>query len=294
VADHPAVDSVFTVATKRWRREPLTAGTRAEIARLRTRFHELQPDLAIDPQGVLKSALITRWTGAPRRVGLARPWRRERIAALGYTEALPGSKVHRHVVASNLELVRAVGGTPPADLPHPDGRWLLRRAAEAAPVAAGNGRPIVLLPGAGQAQKMLPVATLAEVARRLAALPAAVEVAWGPGERDRADAVAAAAGPEVRVAPPTGLDELVGLLAGGRLVIGGDTGPMHLAASLGVATVGVFTATDWRRNGPLGPRVEVASGIPDDSAGSVSSPHATPSCEITADEIVEVALKLLE
>jgi heptosyltransferase-1 len=98
----------------------------------------------------------------------------------------------------------------------------------------------------------------------------------------------------VRVAPPTSLDELVRLLAGARLVIGGDTGPMHLAASLGVATLGVYTATDWRRNGPLGPRVAIASGIPADSAGSVSSPHATPSCEVTADEIVEMALKLLD
>jgi heptosyltransferase-1 len=294
VAGHPAVDSVVTVATKRWRRRPLTAGTRAEVARLRTRFHELQPDVALDPQGVLKSALITRWTGAPRRVGLARPWRRERIAGLGYTEALSGSTSYRHVVANNVELVRAVGGTPPSQLPHPDGRWLLRRSHDVPPGASADGNPIVLLPGAGQAKKMLPVATLAEVGRRLLALPSAVEVAWGPGERERAVAVAAAAGPGVRVAPPTSLDELVRLLAGARLVIGGDTGPVHLAASLGVATLGVYTATDWRRNGPLGPRVEIASGIPADSAGSVSSPHATPFCEVTADEIVELALKLLD
>jgi heptosyltransferase-1 len=293
VAGHPAVDSVVTVATKRWRRHPLTTRTRAEVARLRTRFHELQPDLAIDPQGVLKSALITRWSGAPRRVGLARPWRRERIAGLGYTDAVPGSTSHRHVVASNVELVRAVGGTPPSEPPHPDGRWLLSQASEVPSAAAGDGSPVVLLPGAGQARKLLPVETLAEVARRLVTLPSAVEVAWGPGERARAEAVAAAAGSGVRVAPPTSLDELVTLLAGARLVIGGDTGPVHLAASLGVATLGVFTVTDWRRNGPLGPRVEVVSGIPADSAGSASSPHATPSCVVTAAEIVELALKLL-
>jgi len=293
VAGHPAVDSVITVATKRWRRQPLTVRTRAEVARLRTRFHELQPDLAIDPQGVLKSAVMTRWTGAPQRVGLARPWRREWLAGLAYTSTVPGSTRHRHVVASNLELVRAVGGTPPADPPRPDGRWLLHRISGVPPAVAGDDGPIVLLPGAGQARKLLPVETLAEVARRLVALPSVVELAWGPGERDRAETVAAAAGSGVRVAPPTNLDELVTLLAGARLVIGGDTGPVHLAASLGVPTLGVYTVTDWRRNGPLGPKVEVASGVADGAGGTASSPRAAASRAVTADQLVELARRLL-
>jgi heptosyltransferase-1 len=293
VAGHPAVDSVFTVATKRWRRQPLTARTRAEIARLRTRFHEFQPDLAIDPQGVLKSALITRWTGAPQRVGLARPWRRERLAGLAYTSTMPGSTSHRHVVASNMELVRSVGGTPPTDIPRPDGRWLLRQASELPSPAPWDGSPIVLLPGTGQTKKLLPVATLSEVAARLAALPSAVVIAWGPGERARAETVASGAGSGVHVAPPTSLDQLVTLLAGARLVIGGDTGPMHLAASLGVPTLGVFTVTDWRRNGPLGTNVEIVSGIAEDSTGAPSSAHATRSRAVTADQIVELARKLL-
>ncbi len=293
VAGHPAVDNVFTVTTKRWRRRPLSARTRAEIAHLRARFHELRPDLAIDPQGVLKSALITRWTGAPRRVGFARPWRRERIAGLAYNLTLPGSSSHPHVVASNVELVRAVGGTPPSDPPCPDGRWLLDGTSGMPSPTTGDAGPIVILPGAGQTKKLLPIETLAEVARRLVGLPSTVEVAWGPGERDRAEAVAAAAGAGVSVAPPTSLHELVGLLARAQLVIGGDTGPVHLAGSLGVPTLGVFTVTDWRRNGPLGPKVAVASGIPADATASVSSPHATPACTVTADDIVEQAVKLL-
>ena len=105
--------------------------------------------------------------------------------------------------------------------------------------------------------------------------------------------VASAAGPGVQPAPPTDLDQLVTLLAGARVVIGGDTGPVHLAASLGVPTVGVYTVTDWRRNGPLGPRVRVASGISDGSAASPSSPRATPARVVTADRIVELALELV-
>jgi heptosyltransferase-1 len=67
VEGHPAVDSIFAVTTKQWRRRPFSASTRAQIAVLKTRFEELNPDLAIDTQGTLKSALVTRWTSAPRR-----------------------------------------------------------------------------------------------------------------------------------------------------------------------------------------------------------------------------------
>ena len=90
VEGHPAVDRVLTVTTRRWRRRPLAGRTRAEIAVLRGRFSELAPDLAIDSQGVLKSALITRCTGARKRIGLRRPWRREVLAGLAYTDTLAG------------------------------------------------------------------------------------------------------------------------------------------------------------------------------------------------------------
>ena len=87
VEGHPAVDAVLTVATGRWRKRPFSSRTRAEIAAFKSRVHELQPDLSIDAQGTLKSGLITRWCKAPRRVGLARPWRREAVA---------GPRLHRN------------------------------------------------------------------------------------------------------------------------------------------------------------------------------------------------------
>ena len=102
VEGHPAVDAVLTVATGRWRKQPFAARTRAEVATFKGRVQELQPNLSIDAQGTLKSSLITRWCRAPRRVGLARPWRREALAGLVYTETLPGNSSRRHVIATNL------------------------------------------------------------------------------------------------------------------------------------------------------------------------------------------------
>ena len=278
VAGHPAVDAVVTTATRSWRRRPLSARTRAEAAVLRSRLQEIQPEVALDPQGTVKSALVCRSSGAPRRVGLARPWRRERLAGLAYTQTVDGCASDRHVVATNLELVRAVGGEPPPAPVAPDGRWLLDRGGATVPAGPWGASYAVLLPGAGRPDKVLSVDTLAAVARRLAGAGLAAVVAWGPGERERAAAVVVAADTGSHLAPATGLLELAALLAGARVVVGGDTGPVHLAASLGAPTLGVFLTTDPERNRPLGPRVAVVSGARPGSgpAGSATTGSARP------------------
>jgi heptosyltransferase-1 len=97
----------------------------------------------------------------------------------------------------------------------------------------------------------------------------------------------------VATAPPTDLEQLSLLLAGSRLVVGGDTGPVHLAASLGVPTLGVYTATDWRRNGPLGIAVELVSGVEVDDGAPTASAWAPRSHEIGADEVEAGIRRLL-
>jgi heptosyltransferase-1 len=294
VEGHPSIDAVFTARTKTWRHNPLSSSTRAEIALLRGRFHELQPDLAIDSQGLVKSALICRWTGAQRRVGLARPWRRERLAGLAYTQTVRGSPIGTHVAATNLELVRAVGGEPPALTP-PDGSWLLdrARALETADVSPKHPYAVVL-PGAGGAHKVLAETTLAAVSRELAGSGLEVVVAWGPGEIDRARRVVEGAGTGVRMAPPTNIFELSLLLGGAALVIGGDTGPVHLAASFSVPTVAVFLASDSRRNGPLGAKTAVVAAAQEVTSAPGGSARARPAHQVGSAEIVDSARKLLE
>jgi len=260
VEGHPAVDAVITVATGRWRIRPFSATTRAEIAALRTRFGELQPDLAIDAQGTLKSAVVARWTGAARKVGLARPWRRELIAGWGLHRTIAGSRTRPHVVATNLELVRAVGAEPPDPPSLPSGRWLVDRSADITVAGPWSVGFAAVIPGAGHPDKILSAATLAEIARHLVARGLDSVVVWGPGERHRAEEVVELGGEGVYLAPATGILELARLLGSATLAVGGDTGPVHLAASLGVPTVGVHLTTDAARNGPLGPRVATVSG----------------------------------
>jgi len=292
VEGHPAVDSVFSTRTGRWRRRPLAASTRAEVAAIKTRMRELQPDLVIDPQGTSKSAMVVRWTGAEQRIGLARPWRRERLAGLAYTDTVRGAPGQAHVVATNLAMVAAVGAKIP-ELSPPDGSWLLDLLGDRAPTGDWSTPYAVVLPGAGGAHKVLTESTLAEVARGLAADGLEVVVAWGPGEESRAAVVVEAAGTGVYMAPPTDLDELAALLGGAALVLGGDTGPVHLAASFGSPTLAVFLASDWRRNGPLGDSTAVISGAADAPAAPSGTARTRPQREVGVAEIMESARGLL-
>ena len=293
VDGHPAVDSVLTTRTGRWRRQPLAATTRAEIAAFKTKIRELEPEVVVDPQGTTKSALVTRWTRAPRRVGLARPWRRERLAGLSYTETVAGAPGQTHVVATNLAMARAIGADPP-ELTPPDGSWLLERVAGHSPSGPWSDTYAVLLPGTGGAHKVIPEGDLASTGRGLAGMGLNVVVAWGPGEESRAAAVAEAAGNGVFLAPPTDLRQLAALLGGAALVVGGDTGPVHLAASFGVATVAVFLASDWRRNGPLGPRTAVVSGAEDGPQHPSGSARVRPRRRVAPEEIITAARELLD
>jgi ADP-heptose:LPS heptosyltransferase len=227
------------------------------MAAFKARCLELEPELCIDPQGVVKSALVSWLSTAKQRVGLARPWRREWLPGLAYTTTLAGSRSEDHIVATNLEMVRALGAQPPQDLQSPDGSWLLEKCADAPLEQAWGSAYGVLLPGAGRAFKILSVEQLAEIGRILASQGLEVVVGWGPGEQDRAHDVVQQLGTGAHLAPPTDLSQLARLMLEASVVVGGDTGPVHLSASFGIPTVAVFITTSPERNGPLGRRAVV-------------------------------------
>jgi len=293
VDGHPAVDRVVVAATRRWRKRPMGRETLGELPRFGSALRGPRQDLCLDPQGTIKSAAVCRLSLAPRRIGLARPWRRELLAGLAYTGVVRPRAASPHVAATNLELLRAAGGVPPATAPAPDGRWLLGRAPNPLGPRAAAAGYAVLLPGTGQPSKIVPAETVAETACGLAERGLEPIVAWGPGEKERAIQVAELAQGRAAVAPPTGLLELAALLGGAALVIGGDTGPVHLAASLGTATVGIFMATNPARNGPLGARAAVVSTAGFSGPKATGSARASPGPPPRASEILREADRLL-
>ncbi len=229
------------------------AGTRSAPAWWRTlRLLRAQRyDLALDFQGLIKSAVLARASGAARVLGFPRAHLREPAARLFYTEAVaPGPGVH--VVHKNLGLVRALGITPgpprfPLSAPLDD------RLAGLLPAKDAHGRrPFAIVnPGAGWPNKRWPPARFAALAAYLRdrhGLPSLVT--WGPGERDLAEAVVAAAAGTARMAPATSLGDMIALVQVAALFVAGDTGPLQLAAALETPIVAIFGPTSPARNGP--------------------------------------------
>jgi heptosyltransferase-1 len=188
-------------------------------------------DVAIDFQGLIKSGIIARASGARERIGFDRTLVREELSAW-FTNRHVHVDPTKHVVDWNLALSGAPA-LPPA----------LPFAAFAQGHFPHLRDKIVLLPGAGKPQKLWPVERFRELARNLGDQAVVV---WGPGEEELARSIGCA------LTPPTSLRELASVLHYAKLVIGADTGPLHLAAALGTRVIGLYGPTNPQRNGPYG------------------------------------------
>jgi heptosyltransferase-1 len=207
-------------------------------------------DVAIDFQGLVKSAALARLSGARRVVGFDRRALRESLAAAFYTERVEVGE-GTHVVHKNMRLAAALGATA-TDLEFPIAA--VESSAIEAFVAA-QATPFALInPGAAWPNKRWPAERLGEVARRIRDHHGLASVVlWGPGEEAAGKSVVDAAGGAARLAPPTGLKDLIALARHARLIVSGDTGPLHIAAAVGVRAVALFGPTNPARNGPWDP-----------------------------------------
>jgi lipopolysaccharide heptosyltransferase I len=204
-------------------------------------------DVAIDFQGLLKSAVLARLSGATRVLGFDRAALRERAAAPFYRERVDVGE-RGHVIDKNLRLAGAIGASGDV-LEFPIGPV---ESAVAAGTRARFPRGYALInPGAAWPNKRWPAERFGAVADLLQHrfdLPSVVM--WGPGEGDLAEAVVAASNGAAVAAVATNLPDLVAMARGARLVVSGDTGPLHIAAAVGVPAVALFGPTNPARNGP--------------------------------------------
>jgi lipopolysaccharide heptosyltransferase I len=215
----------------------------AARAELRARRY----DVALDFQGLIKSAALARLSGAGRVVGFDRRALREGAAALLYTERAEVGE-GRHVVHKNLRLAAAVGAdTSVLDFPIRP----VESPALADLRARGMDRFTLINPGAAWPNKRWPPASFGQIAARIKKRHGLASVVlWGPGEQPLAKEIASASEGAAIEAPPTSLTDLVGLSRAASLMVSGDTGPLHIAAAVGTPVVGLFGPTDPHRNGP--------------------------------------------
>jgi len=212
-------------------------------ARLRARTY----DVAADFQGLIKSAALARLSGARAVVGFDRASLREPAAAFFYTRAVDVGGAG-HVVFKNLELAASLGAADgPLEFP-------LARTDERAVTEVRRqvtGPYAIINPGAAWPNKRWPPDRFGRVAAHLERRHQLRSIVlWGPGERDLAEAVVRDSDGASVVAPATTLPDLVALARQARLIVSGDTGPLHIAAAVGVPVVSLFGPTDPDRNGP--------------------------------------------
>jgi heptosyltransferase-1 len=238
---HPAVDEVMTVATRRWRKAPLSAATWREIAAASRAIRAHRYDAIIDTQGLLRSALIAR-RARGRRHGYDRSSIRERLAASFYdvrhTVARQAHAIERNRMLTGLALGYAPAGAIDFGL-----------ARETLADAGDYG---ILLHATARPEKEWPAESWIELGQNLGGRGFPLALPYGSmAERRRSETIAALV-PGARVPERQPLDGIARLVAGAAFVVGVDTGLMHLAAALGVPLVAIFVGSKPDLTGPRG------------------------------------------
>lgn len=233
------------------------------IAALRA-MRRTEYDVAIDMQGLIKSAAIARLSGARQVIGFTRRYAREPLASRFYTvvhdpggAGLYAPSETRHVVEINLGLLQPLGIAPAS----PEFALRVPRSdAVAAAIAQAGGRFALLNVGAAWPNKRWPADRFAALATRLRERHGLRSIVlWGPGERELGAAVVDHAAGAAFLAPETTIADIASLAQAASVMVSGDTGPTHIASAVGTALVGIYGPTRPERNGPLGAGDEAVS-----------------------------------
>ena len=205
-------------------------------------------DVALDFQGLMKSAVIARASGARRVAGFSIWHLREKGARPFYSEVGNGEQAP-HVIQKNLSLLSVVGISSVAvEFPLDQSS---SPVVEAVRAQASDRRIALINPGAAWPNKRWPASRFGEVASFLKEVRGLEPfVLWGPAEQSLAEDVVRTSGGAARVAPATTFADLLELSRAAALMVSGDTGPLHIAGAAGTPIVAIFGPTDPGRNGP--------------------------------------------
>lgn len=239
---HPAVDQVHV-----WPRGGGFSGLRALGKELR----EASYDMAVDLQRILKSALVSRMSGAPRRVRYDRGRSKELSWLLG-GEPIPAGDRSAHMVEQYLEFARHLG------IESPTVRHRLPEDPAAEAWAEENfpgEAPVIFSIGASKPENRWPAERWGELAQVFARETGETGVlAGGPGDVELGRVAMDVSKRDARnYVGRTTLPQLIALLRKARLVVSADSGPMHLAVAVGTPVIALFGPADPRRTGPWNP-----------------------------------------
>jgi lipopolysaccharide heptosyltransferase I len=240
---HPGVDEIIPVASRRWRRSLLQPSTWREVRDFRRKLKERTYDHIIDTQGLLRSAMICRIAH-----GLSHGYDPDSIRETA------ASRLYdvQHRVSRGLHAIernRILTGLALGYVPKGEPNFGIERVALAQP----SERPYaVFLHGTARQTKEWPQHHWMALGEALDPRGLRIILPWGTeSERTRSEMIAARlSNAEVPARQP--LDVMARLIAGASLVIGLDTGLLHLAAALDVPVAAVFVDTEPALARPMG------------------------------------------
>lgn len=241
VALHRGVRRVIPVALRRWRRSLWCAATWREFAAFRREIERDEYVAVLDLQEQVKGALLARLARGVRH-GPDRRSTREPVATLAHD-------VH-HRIAREQHFVDRCRQLAAAALGYRcEGRARFEFALPPPSPDAPDGPYVIFVHATSRDEKLWPERHWRDLIGAYSARGYRVLLPWGAdAERVRAERLAVGM-PGTEVLPRLALDTLAGLLARAALVVGVDTGLVHLAAALGTPTLSLFVATDPRLAG---------------------------------------------
>jgi len=269
---NPYVHRVLTLDTLGWRGKMASGGTLEEVVRGILAVREVAYAAAIDFQGLWKSAVIAWLSRSQERLGFAEYWLREPSAGVLYTERVsPGGR--RHVIEMNMALVERLGARMerwqfPLPRTAEDDSYVERQLA-----ALGAQEFILINPGGGWKSKCWAPENYAELIRHLEPkLPVKILFTGSREEEELISEILNCAGVKQACYFPSTLVQFIALARRARLFVGGDTGPLHLAAAAGTPIVAIYGPTDPARNGPFS-----AADIALSNRGPIDYTRRTPN-----------------
>jgi lipopolysaccharide heptosyltransferase I len=293
---NPWLHNVVEIDTHKWRRS-WSFQTLAEMRRIASSLRRRRYDVALDFQGLWKSAFLGKVSGAGKLIGFDRTTLKEPGCRMFYDEQIKPAPAVRHVIDIYKELLRSIGVTLAPhrfhlSVPREDEQFISQQLS-----SRQIGDFVILNPGGGwETKNWAPenYALLHDKLRQETDLQSILT--WGPGEEPLVEKVLRACVTAPPVTFPTSLYQLIALLKRSQLFVGGDTGPLHLAAACGTPIVGIFGPTDPLRNGPFSPEdIVVSHQVPCGPCYKRTCPIYNKECLrlVQVDEVFEAVLRRL-
>lgn len=239
---HPQINQVHSVNLRNAKKKKSIYLLYQELKK----FKQLESfDLVIDMQGLIKSALISKFIPSKQTIGFDKLSARESIASIFYDKKLH-CKYDKNVILRNIELIEfSLGGNFNKKQIDKKNPYLYSNEQVLNERLSESKKNILLIPGASHKSKRYPASKLVEITKLI---DANFLVVWGNDEERNLANQIKENSPKIHICNKLSIESLINLISDVNLVIGPDTGPTHMAWALNVPSIILFGSTPGSRN----------------------------------------------